>query len=169
METRIISAFPGVGKTYYHERNKGISIDSDSSHFSWVKDSEGNNTKERNPEFPQNYINHIKEKIGKFDVIFVSSHEVVRKALNDNNIKFFMVYPDISLKEEWINRFNNRGNDEGFIALIDKNWDFFIKSIENEKLCFKQKLTKENPYITNELVDLFFNTDYGVRKENINE
>ena len=80
-----------------------------------------------------------------------------------------MVYPDISLKEEWINRFNNRGNDEGFIALIDKNWDFFIKSIENEKLCFKQKLTKENPYITNELVDLFFNTDYGVRKENINE
>ena len=52
MKTKIISAFPGVGKTYYHERNKEISIDSDSSHFSWVKDSEGNNTKERNPEFP---------------------------------------------------------------------------------------------------------------------
>ena len=45
MKTKIISAFPGVGKTYYHERNKEISIDSDSSHFSWVKDGNGNNTK----------------------------------------------------------------------------------------------------------------------------
>ena len=60
MKTKIISAFPGVGKTYFHERNKRISIDSDSSHFSWVKDENGNNTKERNPEFQNNYINHIK-------------------------------------------------------------------------------------------------------------
>lgn len=56
-------------------------LDSDSSNFSWVKDENGNNTKERNPEFPKNYIEHIKSNIGKVDVIFVSSHKVVREAL----------------------------------------------------------------------------------------
>ena len=54
-ETTIISGFPGVGKTEffkdqtYHNR---VCLDSDSSEFSWVEDNEGNNTKERNPNFP---------------------------------------------------------------------------------------------------------------------
>ena len=45
MKTRIISAFPGVGKTYYYNEHKETTLDSDSSNFSWVKDSKGDNTK----------------------------------------------------------------------------------------------------------------------------
>ena len=71
MQTRIIAAFPGTGKSYYHKENPETTLDSDSSRFSWVKDSEGNNTKERNPDFPENYISHIKENIGKYEFIFV--------------------------------------------------------------------------------------------------
>jgi hypothetical protein len=133
METRIISAFPGVGKTYYHERNKGISIDSDSSHFSWVKDSEGNNTKERNPEFPNNYINHIKENVGKYKYIFVSSHEEVRLALKENGIEYYMIYPAKSRKKEFIERYIQRGSPKGFVNLISENWDSWIGKIEEEK------------------------------------
>jgi hypothetical protein len=133
METRIISAFPGVGKTYYHERNKGISIDSDSSHFSWVKDSEGNNTKERNPEFPNNYINHIKENVGKYKYIFVSSHEEVRNALKENEIKYYLIYPNLTRKSEFIQRYIQRGSPEGFVNLISENWDSWIGKIEEEK------------------------------------
>ena len=118
METRIISAFPGVGKTYYHERNKEISIDSDSSHFSWVKDGDGNNTKERNPEFPNNYISHIKENIGNYKYIFVSSHEEVRNALKENGIKYYMIYPAKSKKQEFVERYIQRGSPEEFVNLI---------------------------------------------------
>ena len=56
--TIIVSAFPCCGKTYYFENKKDLVVlDSDSSNFSWIKDENGNNTKERNPEFPNNYIN----------------------------------------------------------------------------------------------------------------
>jgi hypothetical protein len=133
METRIISAFPGVGKTYYHERNKEISIDSDSSHFSWVKDGDGNNTKERNPEFPNNYISHIKENIGNYKYIFVSSHEEVRNALKENGIKYYMIYPAKSKKQEFVERYIQRGSPEEFVNLIKENWNSWIGKIEGEK------------------------------------
>jgi len=59
MRTRIISAFPGTGKSYYHNKHKETTLDSDSSNFSLVVE---NGEKKRNPDFPENYIKHIKEK-----------------------------------------------------------------------------------------------------------
>ena len=38
--------------------------------------------KHRNPEFPDNYIQPIKENIGKVDYIFVSSHKEVRRCFD---------------------------------------------------------------------------------------
>lgn len=166
MSAKVISAFPACGKTTYYKEwsqyspenmwrienngeqvftSKGIPagkriIDSDSSEFSWIKDENGNNTKERNPEFPNNYIQHIKDNLDKQDIIFVSSHEVVRKALEENNIEYHIFYPDKSMKEEWIKRFKERGNDENFINFISNNWDNFIDDIENETYPTKHKL-----------------------------
>jgi hypothetical protein len=121
MRTKIVSAFPGVGKTTYHKNNPETTLDSDSSGFSWVVDEHGNKT--RNPSFPQNYINHIKENIGKYKYIFVSSHKEVRDALLDNCIFFYLAYPVNSRKEEFIQRYKDRGNDENFIKLVDSKWD----------------------------------------------
>lgn len=129
MRTKIISAFPGTGKSYYHNKYPDTTLDSDSSNFSWIKDENGNNTKERNPEFPQNYINHIKENIGKYKYIFVSSHKEVRDALLDNCIFFYIVYPSDSRKEEFIQRYRDRGNAEGFIKLVDENWEDWMREI----------------------------------------
>lgn len=166
MKAKVVSAFPACGKsTYYREwsryspenvwrkRNNGEQayredgsiigekiIDSDSSNFSWVKDENGNNTKERNPNFPQNYINHIKEKMETEDVIFVSSHDVVRKALKENGIEYHIFYPDKSMKNEWIRRFKERGNDEKFIEFISNNWDEFIDDIERDDHPIKHRL-----------------------------
>jgi len=121
MRTKIISAFPGVGKTTYHKNNSDTTLDSDSSGFSWVIDEHGNKT--RNPHFPQNYIDHIKQNIGKYKYIFVSSHKEVRDALLDNCIFFYLVYPVNSRKDEFIQRYKDRGNDENFIKLIKTNWE----------------------------------------------
>jgi hypothetical protein len=129
MRTKIISAFPGTGKSYYNSKYPYTTIDSDSSNFSWVKDEDGNNTKLRNPEFPQNYINHIKENIGKFEFIFVSSHKEVRDALLDECIFFYLVYPSMDRKEEFIERYRKRGNDENFIQLVSNNWDKWMQEI----------------------------------------
>lgn len=129
-DTKIISAFPCCGKTYCYENNTDLTIlDSDSSGFSWVKDEQGNNTKERHPDFPNNYVAHIKENIGKADIIFVSSHEQVRIAMTEADLSFLTVYPECNMKDEWKRRMESRGNEKPFIDFIMNNWDDFQKEI----------------------------------------
>lgn len=130
MKTIIISAFPACGKSYLFENQSeyGIScLDSDSSEFSWVKNNKGEKTKTRNPNFPDNYIRHIKSNIGKVDFIFVSSHDQVVDALCQNDMKYVKVQPARRCKLEWIGRFWERGNDDSFIEFINSNWDEFTK------------------------------------------
>lgn len=110
MNTIIYSIFPACGKTWLFEHQEDYELkilDSDSSNFSWIRlyDSCGRpTTKLRNPDFPNNYIKHIKENIGKYDCIFVSSHKSVREALDAEGIDFTIVYPESSCKAEWVGR-----------------------------------------------------------------
>lgn len=152
MKTKIISAFPACGKTYAFKKlnEKGYKIlDSDSSQFSWCYDHNPTNSdkieKYRNPEFPKNYIQHIKENIGKVDYIFVSSHKEVRDALIENGIYFTLVYPDRKMKAEWVGRCFLRGSGEEFCQLIADNWDKWIDEMEEVENCVKYILGKEYP------------------------
>lgn len=134
LKTVVISAFPCCGKTYAYQnyQDKYKILDSDSSQFSWVKDKDGNNTKVRNPEFPKNYIKHIKDNIGKVDIIFVSSHLIVRQALEDEGIHFITVYPEDNMLNEWVGRMYRRGSSESFIQFQIDHWDEFVKGVINE-------------------------------------
>lgn len=99
-ETMIIGGFPGVKDTKpfkKYERKGKIYLEIDSEDFSWVKDKNGNDTKEINPEFPTNYVNHIKDNIGKFDIIFVNDNEVISAALMEADLFAFPVFPDNGL------------------------------------------------------------------------
>lgn len=134
--TLLVSAFPGVGKSYLFKNNEKYNVlDSDSSKFD--KDL-----------FPSNYIDHIKENIGKVDIILISTHDVVRKSLEENNLLFILVYPDISLKDEYIGRYNERGNDDNFIKILGENWENWIEDIETQKGCIKIKL-ESGEYLSN--------------------
>jgi len=140
-KTKVISAFPGTGKTVFFENTKLDVIDSDSSKFSWLDHPNG----ERNPEFPANYIKHIKENIGKVDYILVSSHKEVRDALRENHIMYMLVYPRKDAKDNYLNRYRVRGSGEEFVKLLDDNWDNFIDQLDNEKVYMKVVLS---PYAT---------------------
>lgn len=128
--TIVISAFPGAGKSYAFEHYKDTftMLDSDNRSYSWIMTD---NSKERNPDFPENYIQHIKENLGMVDFIFVSTHTTVRKALSEAGIDFFTVYPSnrATCKELWLKRLVDRGSDETFIHSIDTNWDSFMKEV----------------------------------------
>lgn len=125
-ETKIISGFPGVGKSVLTQGSKHLTLDSDSSQFSWIEEGV------RHPDFPNNYMAHIKENIGKADYILVSSHDNVRQALKKHDIFYTVVYPHIDLKDEYLERYRHRGNDEKFVEFIGYNWRTFIKEIEND-------------------------------------
>lgn len=84
--------------------------------------------------FPQNYVTHIQSVLARFDdvVIFVSSHEEVRKALHDAGVDFTLVYPQRELKEEYIQRYISRGSSEDFVAMMQARWNDFIDSCETD-------------------------------------
>lgn len=128
--TVLCAAFPGTGKSWYVDKGEGsgyipqgFATDSDSSKFD--KDN-----------FPQNYIQHIKEKISQgYTKVFISSHKEVRDALVANGLEFTLVYPDISLKEEYLGRYKDRGNSSLFIEMMEKNWERFIEQCQDQTGC----------------------------------
>lgn len=129
MNTKIYSVFPACGKTwlYEHQEDYGLKImDSDSSNFNWIR---VDGRKERNPEFPENYIAHIKENIGKCDCIFVSSHASVREALDREGIDFTVVYPEQDCEAEWVGRcfIRDKNGESGCNAeAMYDNWNQWI-------------------------------------------
>lgn len=145
--TKIISAFPACGKTHVFENFKDkVIIDSDSSKFSWVFVGD---QKVPNPDFPQNYINHIKENIDKADYILVSTHENVRRALEEAKIDFYLVYPERQLKEEWIGRCFLRGSGEKFCQLIADNWDTWIDQLDEDSKKHKSLQLRSGEHLSN--------------------
>lgn len=124
MKTVLYSAFPGTGKSYFfqHQSHDLIVLDSDSSKFD-------------KSHFPENYIKHIQSNIDKVDVICISSHKEVRDALVAHDMFFTLIYPDVSLKDEYVQRFQERGSPAGFIELITHNWDKWLLELRNQKHC----------------------------------
>ena len=136
--SKIISAFPGCGKSHYFRESKDKTVlDSDSSKFD-------------KSDFPRNYIRHIKENIEKADVIMVSSHKEVRDALIENGMSFTLVYPDISIKNEYVKRYIDRGSPKPFIDLLEKNWELWIGELDSQTGCDKIKLN-ESQYLSDVL------------------
>lgn len=162
--TLIISAFPGSGKSYMTKFSKQYKcIDSDSSLYSWIY-KDGVKTDERNPDFPNNYMAHIKANIGKCDIIFVSTHESVRNALLESGLNFTIVYPMLKLKNDFMNRYELRGSDEKFIQLMDKNFEKFVKELDkftsdhvttkdDKRTIAAWLLSERHPYIDDEMIN----------------
>ena len=124
---RVISAFPGCGKTHFHNKHGIISdywtLDSDSSKFDKAN-------------FPQNYLEHIKKSLeNKCRFIFVSSHKPVREELVKEGIKFALVYPDIKLKDEYIQRYKDCGSNETFVKLLETNYENWITELTIQGGC----------------------------------
>jgi len=117
----VISGFPGIGKSHFQSTRERVS-DSDSSKF--PKDN-----------FPANYIEHIKVAINDNAFVMVSSHDVVRQALVDNNIPYMLVYPAKELKAEYMQRYTERGSPQPFLDLMDKNWDSFVDGCKSQDGC----------------------------------
>lgn len=134
---RVICAFPGTGKSYFHKLYPDITFDSDSSNFSW----ESPGVRHRN--WPYNYIEHIEEVLenNKDKIIFVSTHKDLLQALKEKEIPFVVISPDHYCKEEYINRFRERGNDEKFIDTLAKNFNSFLADLSEAQ--FKISLTKK--------------------------
>ena len=161
MNTKIYSVFPACGKTYLYEHQEDYDLkilDSDSSQFSWVLTNIDENgdvfrgfRRVRNPDFPANYIKHIKENMGKYDYIFVSSHASVREALDREGIDFTIVYPEHSCKAEWVGRCfirDKRGESGCGADVMYDNFDNWIMECFETGINHKEIVLSPTTYLS---------------------
>ena len=107
---KIISAFPGIGKTTLVQTNKNY-VDLESSDYKWIDIDKTLSIEERkgtaktiNPYFPENYIKKIIELTDMGFNVLISSHKEVREALQAQGIEYTIILPSLDMKEEMISR-----------------------------------------------------------------
>jgi hypothetical protein len=106
-------------------------LDSDSSKFD-------------KKHFPGTYLDHIERSLEdpNVDKILVSSHKDVRDGLVRRKIPFVLVYPERTIKEEYIQRYKDRGNNDAFVKLLDENWDTWMDEMDEMSVPMGQILYK---------------------------
>lgn len=83
-----------------------------------------------NPNFPNNFIQYIKENIGKVDVIFVDGDIRIRQWLNEAKIKFVTIYPWSSCLQEWIGRMYLQDYPDFIIRHKINGWHHKVYSVK---------------------------------------
>lgn len=130
--TIVLAGFPGVGKTYSTGNERYKCLDLDSSEFSWTSPGV------RNPNFVQDYLTAIEEAFNSkvFDYIFISTHKDVSNAIPEYlTNSLYQVFPELGLKDTFIQRYAERGSPEAFVDFMHNNWTVFIEDLQRNPNC----------------------------------
>lgn len=128
----VIAAFPATGKSYYAAA--AGRVDSDSSAYSWKW--LGPDERVRHPDWPGNYMAHIREALDAGSTVLVSTHAEVRQALAEARIPFTLIYPAPPLRAEYRARMERRGSSAALVAkVIDELWDDALADCAGQTGC----------------------------------
>lgn len=152
----VLSAFPGCGKSEIFKRATELGLKPCFVEFDETTNMynlavaktfgipvfDSDSSKFDKAAFPGNYISHIQNVLNTFDdvVILVSSHDNVREAMREAGIEYHLVYPQLELKGEYIERYKGRGSPDAFVNMMDEKWVDFIESCENDPTPHKHAL-----------------------------
>ena len=120
----IISGYQGIGKSSLAGKNN--CIDLESGNF-WV---DGKRADDWYKPYCQ-IANHLSEQ---GYIVFVSSHEVVRRELEKSKEPVYAIFPAIDLKDEWIKKLEDRYNN----TKLDKDY----RALMNAKDRYKENITE---------------------------
>ena len=134
---KIICTHYGCGKTTYCKTHEN-SIDLDAG---WFEKKEG---------WDKIYIECAKALTKVYDYVFITSHTSTILLLDKmEDLEWYLVYPDISLKEEYRERLENRREQDQ--KWINEKIDFYEKQIEKyDKLIKNAKkiILQSNEFIS---------------------
>ena len=112
----IVIGYPCVGKSTYTTGHPYRAIDLESSNF--IKDE----------NWVESYCNVAIDLSRQGHVVFVSSHDVVRKQILKSDYKYiFAIYPALDIKEEWLKRLHERYLKTG----LDKDYRAWQRALNH--------------------------------------
>lgn len=147
----VIYAFPGSGKTEYCKNNlNAIELASEKYHWNDYSNKETEESKGNykiiNKDWPNNYLIAIKESLLKYDYVFVTHSG--SKLCEENKIPYYIIYPEICCKEEYINRMILRKNSSEFIENMNTNYENYILDCEKNNYASKKYILKLGEYLS---------------------
>lgn len=164
----IISGFAGVGKTTLAKEYPNI-VDLESSDFKWIyknieteridkEKRKGTTERTPNPLWPLNYVREIINKTKTYDIILISQDKDMRDCLKENGCEYFVCFPEKECKQEFIDRYISRGNNENFITLVSNNFDNWIDALATEE---RKIIMQPGEYLEDTLIR------YGIINQNL--
>ena len=152
-----VYCYTATGKSTVSKKYSNV-IDMESTLFKYVNTKEENEgtkgtTRERNERYPQNYFEALEQVKDKYDYILVSDN-ICDDYFREKKIDYWQVFPHKSLKEEYVERMKNRGNNHDFIAYQVKLWDQWIEECQNDKQASKLIELKAGQYLEDVLPNL---------------
>lgn len=160
LETKVISVFAGLGKTYVGKKYENV-CDLQSSPYRYDYSDVNSNDYERlkyteeknvNPEWPNNYVKAIKSAMENYEVVLVPSNEDVRTLLIENNIPFIFILPDLNSREVLLERYKERNNNEKLRKEVMEYFDNWSR--EQKDYPYPIYVLEKNKYLENLLIDL---------------
>lgn len=155
----IYSVFPGLGKSYTARVTMaGKAIDAESSKFQWLdydhhnEEKNKGKLKNKNPEWPENYIEFIKEQNTKDQIVLISAQPEILNKLGQQGIPFKTITPDVSTKNQIMERYEIRGNNKHFINMMSSNFEKFITSMDTNAYASDHLKLKENHRLADLLI-----------------
>ncbi|MND37654.1 hypothetical protein D3C80_283450 [compost metagenome] len=135
LDTRIVSAFPGTGKSMLAQQNYAF-VDVDF------------------PEYKSDmepYLEQIREALKIPGVIaLVPTWPQLRKALQDAGMKYAIFYPKRDLKFDYNKRYVDRGSPKAFVDNMWWKWDEYLSSCEQDpadiSMCMAQSQARLSDY-----------------------
>ncbi len=134
LQTLIISAFCGTGKTYLCNNFADIYQEIECWEY-------------RGKDFPNNYIQKILDALGKTKYLFISTDPIVLRRLNELGIKIRLFYPQNELRDEYLNRYIARDAPYDFIGTMMKNWNIWLDELKEQNYC-KHTILQRGQYIS---------------------
>lgn len=166
MEQYYIWSFPGTGKSTVPQSVPDV-LDADSRLYQFIgatprmlHDVAAQARTVPNPEYPDNYFNYI-ENAGSTYVLLNCHVSLLPRIPNEN---LLLVYPDISLKDEYLRRYRDRGDNDSFISYMDESFADMIHAIESYP-CRKLRITDEHTYLTDILKGDFLMNEFMTKRD----
>ena len=122
LNTVVCAAFCGTGKTYICEKTdiKAIEVEY------WKYKEKG---------LFKEYIQDVKKYFGKVDYIFIATDPEGMKLLNNEGFNITLIYPRNELRNEYLDRYIERGSSYDFIGRFMKHWDTWIDELKEQEYC----------------------------------
>ena len=142
---RIMACFAGVGKTTLAEQCPEMFIDLVCMPYKYyltesgeefiqseAEASKANFDNIMQEDWPDNYVEAIKKAMCDDKILLIPSVRYVLARLREENIPYYLCYPQRDAKEIYRMRYISRGNSEDFLYIFIDGWDRFMDALEGD-------------------------------------